>query len=118
MTYQANGRSLAEVLLAVTFAGFLTGMCGVIRHWWITSKCGDSLTHIHSTTPGFVTVLCIGNYYRAKRAMERQRRRRLNVPDSPRSSSTVSSGGEQQALLLHHRRDLLLTDEHRVIMAV
>ena len=30
MTYQANGRSLAEVLLAVTFAGFLTGMCGVV----------------------------------------------------------------------------------------
>lgn len=26
---------------------------------------------------GFVAVLCIGNYYRAKRAMERQRQRRL-----------------------------------------
>jgi len=27
---------------------------------------------------GFITVLCIGNYFRAKRAQERQRQRRLN----------------------------------------
>jgi hypothetical protein len=26
---------------------------------------------------GFITVLCIGNYFRAKRAQERQRQRRL-----------------------------------------
>ena len=39
-----------EVLIAVTFVCFLLG---------------------------FVAVLCIGNYYRAKRAMERQRQRRL-----------------------------------------
>lgn len=26
---------------------------------------------------GFITVLCVGNYFRAKRAQERQRQRRL-----------------------------------------
>lgn len=59
---------------------------------------------------GFVAVLCIGNYFRAKRAMERQRQRRISrlggdgVTDSPRShysSSSTSqfSGSEQQRLL-------------------
>jgi hypothetical protein len=62
---------------------------------------------------GFVTVLCIGNYFRAKRAMERQKQRRLarfsnggqGVVDSPRShQSSATSGGsvqseEQQYLL-------------------
>ena len=50
MTYSSRGRTLTEVILAVVFVGFLTG---------------------------FVAVLCIGNYFRAKRAMERQRQRRL-----------------------------------------
>jgi len=47
---------------------------------------------------GFVCVLCIGNYYRAKRALERQRQKRQArlslgngyVVDSPKSSSTTS----------------------------
>lgn len=46
MTYKSRGRSLGEVILAVTIVGFVTG---------------------------FVMVLCIGNYFRAKRAAERQR---------------------------------------------
>mmetsp|Transcript_11388 Transcript_11388/g.24043 ORF Transcript_11388/g.24043 Transcript_11388/m.24043 type:complete len:115 (-) Transcript_11388:304-648(-) len=50
MTYKSRNRSLTEVLIAVVFVCFIVG---------------------------FVTVLCIGNYYRAKRAMERQRQRRL-----------------------------------------
>jgi len=50
MTYRARGRSLIEVVLAVCFVVFLVG---------------------------FITVLCIGNYFRAKRAQERQRQRRL-----------------------------------------
>ena len=59
---------------------------------------------------GFVIVLCIGNYFRARRAMERQRQRRLarlagagnGVVDSPKSlHSTASSNksDEQQHLL-------------------
>jgi hypothetical protein len=52
-------RSMTEVIIAVVFVGFLTG---------------------------FVTVLCIGNYYRAKIAMERQRQRRLE-------RYTISGGG-------------------------
>lgn len=78
MTYKSRGRSVFEVAVAVTFVGFLTG---------------------------FVAVLCIGNYYRAKRAMERQRERRMarqagllenpyetQLSDSPRSNYSGSSG--------------------------
>ena len=50
MTYHSRGRSIAKVIAAAIFVGFLTG---------------------------FVAVLCIGNYFRAKRAMERQKQRRL-----------------------------------------
>mmetsp|Transcript_16299 Transcript_16299/g.21440 ORF Transcript_16299/g.21440 Transcript_16299/m.21440 type:complete len:99 (-) Transcript_16299:270-566(-) len=50
MTYRSRGRSVFEVVLAICFVTFLVG---------------------------FITVLCIGNYFRAKRAQERQRQRRL-----------------------------------------
>ena len=52
---------------------------------------------------GFVAVLCIGNYYRAKRAMERQKQKRLarlsghggngivGLEDSPRSDHSSAS---------------------------
>lgn len=88
MTYSARGRPLWEVITAVVFVGFLTG---------------------------FVAVLCIGNYYRAKRVMERQRLRRLSrqsggVSDSPRSlhsSATTSAGSIQY----HHQ------DEHQGLLA-
>ena len=79
MTYQSRGRSVAEVILAAVVVGFLTG---------------------------FVAVLCIGNYYRAKKAMERQRQRRLarlsngagrmeeiSFTGSPAHSSSANSGG-------------------------
>lgn len=49
MTYRSRGRSIIEVIIAVTFVSFLVG---------------------------FIAVLCIGNYFRAKRAMERQAQRR------------------------------------------
>mmetsp|Transcript_10837 Transcript_10837/g.20272 ORF Transcript_10837/g.20272 Transcript_10837/m.20272 type:complete len:100 (-) Transcript_10837:382-681(-) len=51
MTYRSRGRSIFEVIVAVCFVGFLVG---------------------------FITVLCIGNYFRAKRAQERQKQRRLS----------------------------------------
>lgn len=62
---------------------------------------------------GFVAVLCIGNYYRAKRAMESQRQRRLarlsghagngvvGLADSPKSTISGTSSAqsiEQQNL--------------------
>ena len=40
---------------------------------------------------GFITVLCIGNYFRAKRAQERQRQRRLAKLAA--SSNTVAAQG-------------------------
>ena len=78
MTYRSRGRSITEVIIAVTFVGFLTG---------------------------FVVVLCVGNFYRAKNAMERQKQRRLarlagvnGLVESPRSH-TSSSNSEQSSLL-------------------
>ena len=63
---------------------------------------------------GFVAVLCIGNYYRAKQAMERQKHKRLARLsghrgngvvglDSPRSDQSTASTqfhDEQQDLLM------------------
>jgi hypothetical protein len=82
MTYRSRGRSIMEVIIAVTFVGFLTG---------------------------FVLVLCIGNYYRAKKAMERQKQRRLaklsgiNGLESPRSQ-TSSNYSEQSSLLMRQQQ--------------
>lgn len=82
MTYKSKNRTLTEVLIAVTFVCFLMG---------------------------FVAVLCIGNYYRAKRAMESQQQRRLarlsggrhagnnavaGFADSPKSTISGTSSAE------------------------
>lgn len=60
---------------------------------------------------GFVAVLCIGNYYRAKKAMERQKQKRLarltghggngvmGVESPGSNQSTTSSYTEEQHLL-------------------
>mmetsp|Transcript_303 Transcript_303/g.527 ORF Transcript_303/g.527 Transcript_303/m.527 type:complete len:91 (-) Transcript_303:405-677(-) len=68
MTYRSRGRSIFEVIVAVCFTGFLVG---------------------------FITVLCIGNYFRAKRAQERQRQRRLaklaNRGGGSRAGASVES---------------------------
>ena len=99
MTYRSRGRSTIEIIVAVTFVGFLTG---------------------------FVVVLCIGNYFRAKRAQERQRQRRLEKenggyhyysPDSPRSEYSAASsaytdeGPERQHLLSLHQRKHVRTQQ-------
>ena len=44
---------------------------------------------------GFITVLCIGNYFRAKRAQERQRQRRLAklAGQYPTATGAASGGG-------------------------
>mmetsp|Transcript_37152 Transcript_37152/g.54655 ORF Transcript_37152/g.54655 Transcript_37152/m.54655 type:complete len:158 (-) Transcript_37152:489-962(-) len=75
MTYQSRGRSIVELILAVTFASFLIG---------------------------FIAVLCIGNYFRAKKAMERQRQRRLerlglggNASTSSYNSRTTDNGSRE-----------------------
>jgi hypothetical protein len=63
---------------------------------------------------GFVLVLCIGNYYRAKRAMERQRQRRLaklsgrsgnGLVDSPRSQASSSEYSDEKVSLLKRTPD-------------
>eukprot|EP01082_Thalassiosira_pseudonana_P016463 g14654.t1 g14654 contig90:98373-98816(-) len=65
MTYQSRGRSIFEVVLAICFVAFLIG---------------------------FITVLCIGNYFRAKRAQERQRQRREAKQAASQSSSSDGRG--------------------------
>lgn len=42
---------------------------------------------------GFITVLCIGNYFRAKRAQERQRQRRLNKLAAQQQQNQKNNGG-------------------------
>jgi hypothetical protein len=85
MTYSSRGRTIKEIIAATIFVSFLVG---------------------------FVGVLCVGNYFRAKRAMERQKQRRLarlsegggngivGSPKSYYSTSTTSSGGNEQMHLL------------------
>eukprot|EP00553_Chaetoceros_curvisetus_P012691 CAMPEP_0204639060 /NCGR_PEP_ID=MMETSP0717-20131115/41585_1 /ASSEMBLY_ACC=CAM_ASM_000666 /TAXON_ID=230516 /ORGANISM="Chaetoceros curvisetus" /LENGTH=103 /DNA_ID=CAMNT_0051659027 /DNA_START=144 /DNA_END=455 /DNA_ORIENTATION=+ len=65
MTYRSRGRSIFEVIVAVCFVGFLVG---------------------------FITVLCIGNYFRAKRAQERQRQRRLAKQNANNNNNNLGSG--------------------------
>ncbi|GAX20052.1 hypothetical protein FisN_1Lu473 [Fistulifera solaris] len=69
MTYRSRGRSLIEVILAIAFVTFLVG---------------------------FITVLCIGNYFRAKRAQERQRQRRLAKLAANQNNANTMYGGDPQ----------------------
>mmetsp|Transcript_21299 Transcript_21299/g.46227 ORF Transcript_21299/g.46227 Transcript_21299/m.46227 type:complete len:178 (-) Transcript_21299:492-1025(-) len=69
MTYRWRGRSSNELLAAIIFAGFLAG---------------------------FIFYLCLGNYQRAKRAMDRQRKRRVELEEEKRAlafSPTNREGG-------------------------
>merc|ERR1719491_443885 len=68
MTYRWRGRSSNEFIAAIIFAGFLAG---------------------------FIFYLCLGNYQRAKRAMDRQRKRRLELEEEKRALaySPTSRGG-------------------------
>eukprot|EP00540_Astrosyne_radiata_P018955 CAMPEP_0116842912 /NCGR_PEP_ID=MMETSP0418-20121206/11787_1 /TAXON_ID=1158023 /ORGANISM="Astrosyne radiata, Strain 13vi08-1A" /LENGTH=155 /DNA_ID=CAMNT_0004473589 /DNA_START=28 /DNA_END=495 /DNA_ORIENTATION=+ len=102
MTYRTRGRSIIEVI--------------VVRRGESEANVGNTLkesvyqaaTFVGFLT-GFVMVLCIGNYYRAKRAMERQRQRRLAkklgnrngmlVEDSPKSHASSEYSDEKQSLL-------------------
>jgi hypothetical protein len=82
-------RSLWELVVAAVLIGFLVG---------------------------FVFVLCLGNYYRAKRAMERQRERRLRTqaghaamgsPHSLHSSATESTANTMDNINNHEKKYLL-----------
>jgi hypothetical protein len=79
MTYNSKGRSTIEVaVVSGTLIGrfppshFITlfplNTVDVLSHQAVGFVC---------FLIGFVAVLCLGNYYRAKKAMERQKQRRL-----------------------------------------
>ena len=70
---------------------------------------------------GFILVLCIGNYYRAKRAMERQRERRMQRLQSssgqgpsnlPSHSKHHGGGTEQEDLLDSPGRSSYVMNSH------
>jgi uncharacterized membrane protein YidH (DUF202 family) len=65
---KSRDRSLTEVLIAVVLVCFFVG---------------------------FVSVLCIGNYYRAKKAMERQRQRRLARLAGNAGNGVIGLGGAE-----------------------
>ncbi len=46
---------------------------------------------------GFITVLCIGNYFRAKRAQERQRQRR----EAKQAAAAASGGSNMDSRGMH-----------------
>lgn len=63
----------------------------------------NTLTHMHVVYPfqaiifagflaGFIFYLCLGNYQRAKRAMDRQRKRRLELEEEKRALAYSPSG--------------------------
>eukprot|EP00934_Nitzschia_sp_Nitz4_P005987 Nitzschia sp. Nitz4//scaffold56_size114212//92655//93210//NITZ4_003965-RA/size114212-augustus-gene-0.87-mRNA-1//-1//CDS//3329554751//5977//frame0 len=99
MTYISRGRSLTEMIVAVALVCLLLG---------------------------FVSVLCVGNYYRAKQAMERQKKKRMARllglkgvigVDSPRSdhstTSTQFNDDEQQQYLLQYSQNEQPQNSHR-----
>lgn len=72
MAYRWRGRSSNEFMAAIIFAGFLAG---------------------------FIFYLCLGNYQRASRAMDRQRKRRIELEEEKRALaySPTSGGGSSIA---------------------
>lgn len=105
MTYRARGRSLFEVILVsindnnrIRCGWFCRSSCAAFCPPEVVVEPARSLIWSSCFSPnvfynlsplqlqaicfvcflvGFITVLCIGNYFRAKRAQERQRQRRL-----------------------------------------
>mmetsp|Transcript_15081 Transcript_15081/g.28833 ORF Transcript_15081/g.28833 Transcript_15081/m.28833 type:complete len:175 (-) Transcript_15081:1025-1549(-) len=78
MTYRSRGRSRNEAIAAIVFAGFLAG---------------------------FILYLCVGNYQRAKRAMERQRKRRLELEEEKRALALSPNCGENIGTIDRRRRN-------------
>ena len=87
MTYRSRGRSLVEVVLVRKSVLFkveelfgllaLNEMASNIVLYNIFPMITYQAVCFVVFLVGFITVLCIGNYFRAKRAQERQRQRRL-----------------------------------------
>ncbi len=77
---------MAEVLIAVTLVCFVLG---------------------------FVAVLCIGNFYRAKRAMERQRQRRLALLSSHGGNGVIGAESPKSTVSV---TSSIHSDEHRQLL--
>lgn len=98
MTYRSRGRSLIEVVL-VRKEMFLLWPFSL--HLFIAASHVSPLTLISPISQavcfvvflvGFITVLCIGNYFRAKRAQERQRQRRLAKLAASNNAAAAAQG--------------------------
>ena len=80
MTYRSRGRSVFEVIVVSHFYIILCLNPPTYLNYLNHSLRCDCLFQaicFVAFLVGFILVLCIGNYYRAKRAAERQRQRRL-----------------------------------------
>lgn len=78
MTYRSRGRSTIEVIFVSRFvcrprSPFFVVFLFSFRMFSSPFQACCFVIFL----VGFITVLCIGNYFRAKRAQERQRQRRL-----------------------------------------
>jgi len=100
MTYRARGRSIFELVI-VSYFSFTNWLYFIyVSKWWCNCIYDGDIMHLSTWLSssftssscftfnfqalaftafliGFITVLCIGNYFRAKRAQERQKQRRL-----------------------------------------
>jgi len=83
MTYRSRGRSVFEVIVvsdsrSLLFIFFLSQvfLSTTVYQPRLPIFFPQAICFV-AFLVGFILVLCIGNYYRAKRAAERQRQRRL-----------------------------------------
>ena len=117
MTYRSRGRSLFEVILISLYSQSIPFFVAVDGREIVVAlfeeKIKWMLHHLTHIAPiflscpkaicfvtflvGFITVLCIGNYFRAKRAQERQRQRRLAKLASYPEAGAPNSGGSYEA---------------------
>jgi hypothetical protein len=77
-----NNHYFATLLKAIIFAGFLSG---------------------------FIIYLCFGNYQRAKRAMERQARRRMELEEEKRALALSPGGGGGSSIGFNTSRRRIVT---------
>lgn len=91
MTYRSRGRSTAEVVLVslrmYSIDRFRIENIGS-HNRFLSTKAVCFVVFL----VGFITVLCIGNYFRAKRAQERQRQRRLSKLAGANGNASVAPG--------------------------
>ena len=68
---------VSTALLLPLVCEYLFYLCSILKASYFSARLFFQAICFVVFLVGFITVLCIGNYFRAKRAQERQRQRRL-----------------------------------------